>query len=40
MDYFPLFADLKGRPVLVVGAGHVALRKIRLLLRCGVFVII
>ena len=38
MDYFPLFADLKGRPVLVVGAGHVALRKIRLLLRCGAVV--
>ena len=38
MDYFPLFVDLKGRPVLVVGAGHVALRKIRLLLRCGAVV--
>lgn len=35
MDYFPLFADLKSRPVLVVGAGGVALRKIRLLLKCG-----
>lgn len=35
MDYFPLFADLKNRPVLVVGAGSVARRKINLLLRCG-----
>ncbi|OAM27826.1 uroporphyrinogen-III C-methyltransferase [Eikenella longinqua] len=35
MDYFPLFADLKGRSVLVVGAGGVALRKISLLLKCG-----
>lgn len=35
MDYLPLFADLKKRPVLVVGGGDVAARKIDLLLRAG-----
>ena len=35
MDYLPLFADLKQRPVLVVGGGDVASRKIELLLRAG-----
>ena len=35
MDYLPLFADLKQRPVLVVGGGEVASRKIDLLLRAG-----
>lgn len=33
MDYFPLFFDLKGQRVLVVGAGAVALRKVQLLAR-------
>lgn len=33
MDYFPLFAELKQRPVLVIGGGEIAARKIDLLLR-------
>ena len=35
MDYLPLFFDLKGQPVLLVGGGQVALRKARLLSRAG-----
>jgi len=35
VDYLPLFADLRQRPVLVVGAGDVAARKIHLLQRAG-----
>lgn len=35
MDYLPLFADLKQRPVLIVGSGEVAARKIELLHRAG-----
>jgi len=35
VDYLPIFADLKQRPVLVVGGGEVAARKIDLLLRAG-----
>ncbi|HGO8753623.1 TPA: siroheme synthase CysG [Neisseria meningitidis] len=35
MNYFPIFANLSGRPVLVVGGGSVAARKISLLLDAG-----
>ncbi len=35
MKLFPLFADLHDRPVLVIGAGEVAARKIALLLAAG-----
>lgn len=35
MNYFPLFADLRQRPCLIVGAGEVALRKMILLHRAG-----
>lgn len=32
---YPIYADLAGRPVLVVGGGSVAARKVRRLLECG-----
>ena len=35
MPLYPIFADLDGRDVLVVGGGEVALRKIDALLRAG-----
>ncbi len=35
MQYFPLFLDLSNKPVLVVGGGEVACRKIDSLLRAG-----
>lgn len=35
MEYFPIFLRLRGEPVLVVGCGAVAARKIDLLLRAG-----
>ena len=35
MKYYPIFLDLKDRPVLVVGAGKVALRKTRGLVEAG-----
>ncbi|AHG73486.1 Siroheme synthase [Mannheimia sp. USDA-ARS-USMARC-1261] len=35
MSYLPIFVDLKNRPVLVVGGGHVATRKITALLKVG-----
>lgn len=40
MDYLPLFADLKNRPVLVVGGGDIAARKIELLRRAGARVLV
>lgn len=38
MDYYPLFARLHQRPVLVVGAGQVAERKVDSLLQSGAIV--
>ena len=35
MPLFPLFADLQQRPVLVVGGGMVAERKVEALLKAG-----
>lgn len=35
MKYYPIFVDLKDRPVLVVGAGKIALRKTRGLVEAG-----
>jgi uroporphyrin-III C-methyltransferase/precorrin-2 dehydrogenase/sirohydrochlorin ferrochelatase len=35
MDYFPIFMNLRGAPVLLVGAGNVAERKARMLLGAG-----
>jgi uroporphyrin-III C-methyltransferase / precorrin-2 dehydrogenase / sirohydrochlorin ferrochelatase len=35
MDYLPIFMQLRGEPTVVVGGGHVALRKVELLLRSG-----
>ncbi len=35
MRYFPLFLDLRGRPVLVAGGGPVAERKVKLLVASG-----
>ena len=35
MDYFPLFIRLRGRSVAVVGAGAIAVRKVRALSRAG-----
>ena len=35
MQYFPLFLDLKGKPVLLVGGGEVAARKFSLLADAG-----
>lgn len=35
MEYYPLFLDIKGRPVLVIGGGNIALDKIQNLLKAG-----
>jgi len=35
MNLYPIFAELRGRSVLVVGGGHVAERKVAMLLRAG-----
>jgi len=38
LNYFPIFFDLKGQKVLVVGGGEVALRKVSLLERAGALI--
>ncbi len=38
MQHYPIFADLKGRTVLLAGAGHVAERKAESLLQTGALV--
>ena len=38
MDYLPLFFDLRGKPVLLVGGGAIALRKARLLIKAQALV--
>ena len=38
VNYFPVFFDLKGQSVLVVGGGEIALRKVSLLERCGAMI--
>jgi precorrin-2 dehydrogenase / sirohydrochlorin ferrochelatase len=35
VPYYPIFLELAGKPVLVVGAGRVALRKVKGLLEAG-----
>ena len=35
MRYFPIFYDLRNRPVVVIGGGEEALRKVRLLRKTG-----
>ena len=35
MRYYPIFLDLEGKPVVVIGAGKVALRKVKGLLDAG-----
>ena len=40
MDYLPLFHNLKGRNVLVVGGGEIALRKVRLVQQASAVITI
>lgn len=40
MSLFPIYADVAGRPVLVVGGGQVALRKVGALLEAGAQVVV
>ena len=35
MSHYPIFADLRGRPVLLAGAGHISERKAESLLQAG-----
>lgn len=38
MRYYPICLDVRGKPVLVAGAGKVAVRKVRALLEAGAVV--
>jgi precorrin-2 dehydrogenase/sirohydrochlorin ferrochelatase len=38
MPYYPVFLNLEGKPVLIVGGGKVAQRKVETLLECGAVV--
>ena len=38
LNYFPVFFNLSGQRVLVVGGGEVALRKVSLLERTGAII--
>ncbi|MDB2554956.1 siroheme synthase CysG [Porticoccaceae bacterium] len=40
MDYLPLFHNLKGRRIVVVGGGEIALRKVRLVQEASALIII
>lgn len=33
--YFPMFIDISGKKILVVGGGSIALRRVRTLLKFG-----
>ena len=35
MESFPLFINLKQKPVTIVGGGDIALRKVRLLIKAN-----
>jgi precorrin-2 dehydrogenase/sirohydrochlorin ferrochelatase len=38
VKYYPVFIDLRGKSVVVIGGGRVAERKVRTLLKCGAIV--
>ena len=40
MDYLPLFHNLKGRNILVIGGGEIALRKVRLVQEASAIITI
>ena len=40
MDYLPLFHNLKGRNIMVVGGGEIALRKVRLVQEASAIITI
>ncbi len=38
--YYPVFLNIHGKRCVVIGGGHVALRKVHMLLECGALVIV